>query len=51
MAFIKIGDAQPIIDTHDGDSKHTDKETKKVLKEVKKATKTIDEEDDIRKQN
>ena len=44
MAFVKIGDAQPIIGTHEGDPKHTDEETKKALEAAKQAAKNIDED-------
>lgn len=48
MGFIKKGDAQPIIDTHSGESEFTDDETKKALESAKQAVqqaaKNIDED-------
>ena len=44
MAFIKNGDAQPIIATHEGDPKLVDEETKKALEAAKQAAKNISED-------
>ena len=44
MAFVKNGDAQPILSTHDGDSEIVDEETKKALEAAKQAAKNIDED-------
>jgi len=44
MAFIKIGDAQPIVTTHEGDPVLTDEETLKKLEAAKQAIKNIDED-------
>ena len=44
MAFIKRGDAQPILKTHGADANQDDEETKKALEEAKQATKNINED-------
>lgn len=44
MAFVKRGDAQPIIGTHEGEEEHTDEETRKALEAAKQAAKNIDED-------
>jgi hypothetical protein len=44
MAFIKRGDAQPIISVHEGDPEQLDEETKKALEAAKQAAKNIDED-------
>lgn len=44
MGFIKNGDAQPILSTHEGDPELSDEETKKALEAAKQAAKNIDED-------
>ena len=44
MAFIKNGDAQPILTTHEGDPNLVDEKTKKALEAAKQAVKNIDED-------
>jgi len=44
MAFIKVGDAQPILTTHEGDTKLTDEETQIALEAAKQAAKNIGED-------
>ena len=44
MAFIKNGDAQPILITHEGDPNLVDAETRKALEAAKQAAKNIDED-------
>ena len=46
MAFVKTGDAQPIISTHDGDYECIDEETKKTLEAMKQAARNTDENED-----
>lgn len=44
MAFVKVGDAQPILTTHEGDPNLVDEETKKALEAAKQAAKNIGED-------
>ena len=44
MSFVKTGDAQPILSTHEGDKEYTDEETRKALEAAKQAAKNIDED-------
>ena len=44
MAFVKNGDAKPILDTYEGDPALVDEETKLALEVAKQAAKKIEED-------